>query len=703
MFIAKLYETGKMYKPQTVGFRYDIQGLRGLSILLVIFSYTSYPILSKGYIGVDIFFVISGFLITQLLIQEYETTGRIKFRNFYAKRIKRILPAASIVILAVLAISTLIYRQEGSIITYVESIWASLFLSNYYYASSGTDYFNHETVFILQNYWSLAVEEQIYIVFPLLLLLVMFLLKTRTKVAIFFAIITIVSLLYSFYEITTNPSYAYYSTLSRVWQFSLGCLTAIMAPSIIARLNMKLSKLFAYIGVSLILASLFILEIAPFNSLYLAFIPSFATVLILASDNKGQPFYNLLNNRLFVWLGSISFSLYLWFWPIYVFYTNSQVELPGFLGTITVTIIAILLAWLTTKYIENPIRKNSTLSENPIKTIILGISTILFTVTLPILLILTSPTIQQVSKEISKPETIQELQETIATNVKNPTPYNSETIPQLYELNKNASDLEQYKCINKEETSSELNKNCLYGDRESENTLAVFGDSQAAMWIPVLDIIGKQSDFKVLLLAKTGCPPIAKTTYSNVLMKPSTECDSFKEKAMEIIKTDPEIQTVILAGLTIDKYVTDENQQPITDEKLNLKEWETGYNLTIQELKNYGVKPIIITSTPTLKTSPKTCISANTENVNLCSTTINSKTSTINMEKKVATSNQIRYIDTEQLFCYKTECPVIINNHIVYQDQFHITGTYMQNILYPFTELLYNAVMEPAKPSQADN
>lgn len=690
-----------MNKTSTVDFRYDIQGLRGLSILLVILSYTSYPFLSKGYIGVDIFFVISGFLITKLLVTEYESTHKIRFRNFYAKRVKRIIPAASIVLLAVVTISTILYKQEGSILIYVESLWASVFLSNYYYATSGTDYFNHETVFALQNYWSLGVEEQIYIILPFVMLLTMFMFKTRKKLAAFFALVAVASFAYSLYEISVNPSYAYFSTLSRVWQFAVGGIAAIIFPYILNKINSKFSKIFMYSGIILIFASLVIMELSPINPLYLAFLPTVATVFIIISGENNTTFYNPLNNKILIWLGFISFSLYLWYWPIYTFYTNSQLNLPIMLTMATAFLTSIILAWLTTKYVENPIRRNNILKMNPIKTIILGISTIVFTIMLPMLLILNTPAIQQVSKEEIKPTTLQELQIKISDNVKDLTPYTEETIPQLYELSQDSIQLNQYKCINKEETSSEIDSECLYGDLKSEHTLVVFGDSQAAMWVPALDLIGQQSDFKVMLLAKTGCPPINKTTYSNVLMRPSQECETFKQKAMEIIKTDPTVETVLLTGLTTDKYIIDENQQPIKNNEKNLKEWEAGYSSIIQELKSYKVKPIMITSTPELTISPKTCISANIDNVKPCETTIASKQATIEMEKKVATGNDINYIETEKLFCYQEKCPVIIDNHIVYQDQFHIAGTYMEYILYPFTELLYDATIDTASNNES--
>ena len=247
-------------------FRADVQGLRMVAVVAVILDHLlHWP--AGGFVGVDIFFVISGFLITGLLLREHERTGTISFWGFYRRRIKRILPAATVVVILTVAAGYLLLSRVRATDTLWDGIWASLFAANWNYATEGTDYFQPDVaVSPLQHYWSLSVEEQFYFVWPWLMLLILWVgakarsgATSRSALAVQLAIVAIVvgSFVWSVWETLSSPTWAYFSTFSRAWELGIGAAIAVFAKAC-ARIPDGWRPALGWLGLGGIAVSLFV-------------------------------------------------------------------------------------------------------------------------------------------------------------------------------------------------------------------------------------------------------------------------------------------------------------------------------------------------------------------------------------------------------------------------------------------------------------
>ncbi|WP_454811323.1 acyltransferase family protein [Paenarthrobacter nitroguajacolicus] len=351
--------------------RPDIQGLRAFAVLAVILDHLiGWP--RGGFVGVDIFFVLSGFLITGLLLREFERTGAISFRGFFKRRIKRILPASMLVLLATLAASYFVFNGARWITTLWDAISAALFASNWRFAIAGTDYFQADgPVSPLQHYWSLAVEEQFYFVWPVVLLasIAIYLKivgpKGSPRVAAGIAIISIstLSFLWSLLETQNNSGVAYFSTFSRAWELGLGAILAIFAPTL-SRIPGYLRPVLAWIGLGGMILALFVIEESHSFPAPTALLPVLSTCIVVAAGT-GTGEHRLLaplTNRVARYIGDISFSLYLWHFPVIVI--GSQLIHDSEPFSILVLVGAFtLLSIYSYHLLEDPVRKSSWMEQ----------------------------------------------------------------------------------------------------------------------------------------------------------------------------------------------------------------------------------------------------------------------------------------------------------------------------------------------------
>jgi peptidoglycan/LPS O-acetylase OafA/YrhL len=308
-------------------YRADIQGLRALAVLAVIANHLAgWP--RGSFDGVDVFFVISGYLITGILLREFESRETISFRRFYARRIKRILPVGLFVIGATLCATRVLAGIDRYHFAAKDAIAAVLFAANWRFAHTGVNYFNQALPpSPLQHYWSLSVEEQFYFVWPWLmlgLLLIGFRLRfwrrehARLVAGVAIALISGVSLWFAFAQTASNPTVAYFSTFDRAWELGLGALIAIAAQPL-GRCDPRLRLLVALVGLIGVLVSLFVVRSSPGFPAPWALLPTLSTAAVLGAGAGLQSRSLLaLTNPVSQYLGNISYSLYLWHFPVVV-------------------------------------------------------------------------------------------------------------------------------------------------------------------------------------------------------------------------------------------------------------------------------------------------------------------------------------------------------------------------------------------------
>ncbi len=360
-------------------FRPDIQGLRALSILLVVLFHAGIPGISGGYVGVDVFFVISGFVITGVLLREREATRRTSILNFYGRRARRIIPAASLVIIVTVVAA---FHSLGSLTgheTAVDGQWAAVFLANFHFASSATNYLaSQQPPSALQNYWSLAVEEQFYIVYPTVFLMAASFvtrISLRARLAIVLLTVVVASYAFSIVFTSTNPSSAFFSPLTRAWELALGGLVAVGSDRL-RRVPRSVAAFISWLGLAAIVTAGVTLTSASVYPGALVAIPVLGAGLILAGGTA-QPVWGaerLLRQKPFQLLGLISYSLYLWHWPILIIATQSRgaTSLPVW-DNVLLLLIATLVAGVTYRFLENPMRHSRLLIRRRWASVLMGL------------------------------------------------------------------------------------------------------------------------------------------------------------------------------------------------------------------------------------------------------------------------------------------------------------------------------------------
>ncbi|MGE2715279.1 acyltransferase family protein [Mycolicibacterium litorale] len=326
-----------------------------------------------GFVGVDVFFVLSGFFITGLLLKERTATGSVSFRDFYSRRAKRILPSAVLVLVITVVASYVVFPIFRAKQALIDAFYAAVFAANFRFEALGADYFQKDQPpSPVQHYWSLSIEEQFYFVWPLLLVAIFAATRSRARrgnqyirqwgIFIAMALIVAMSFGWALYLSNSDPNIAYFSTLTRIWELGVGALVAIAGPWI-AKMPFSIRPVLAYLGLAGCVCSLLLIsESVQFPAPWAA-LPVLSTALVVASfhgaEVRGVP---LLTNPVARYFGDTSYTLYLWHWPVIILALAVVPRGPQFY-CIAVT-LALALTALTYFYFENPIRKSSWLSSD---------------------------------------------------------------------------------------------------------------------------------------------------------------------------------------------------------------------------------------------------------------------------------------------------------------------------------------------------
>lgn len=359
-------------------YRPDVEGLRAVAVVAVILFHTKLASFTGGFIGVDVFYVISGFVITGVLLRKVEGSGSLGFGDFYARRARRILPAAGLVLVATILAS---YHWLGFVRgaeVADDAKWCAVFLGNFHFLAIGTNYFSSQLPpSPLQNYWSLGVEEQFYVVYPLGLFLSLLLIpkvSIRHKVMIFTALVIGGSLAWSIYQTSADPYSAYLSSLTRAWELALGGFVTA-GTQYWLRIRRHVGALLTWIGIGGILYAGFAYTGSTAYPGWAAVVPVVGAALIIVGGmSAGRLGVEiLLGTFVFRWIGKLSYSLYLWSWPVLTIAEQETTKSLS-VGQRLLTILAsLVLAIVTYTLIENPIRHSKWVARSWWRGVVLGL------------------------------------------------------------------------------------------------------------------------------------------------------------------------------------------------------------------------------------------------------------------------------------------------------------------------------------------
>jgi peptidoglycan/LPS O-acetylase OafA/YrhL len=351
-----------------------VQGLRAIAVLAVVLYHFWPARFSGGYVGVDIFFVISGFLITAHLMRELTATGTVRLGQFWARRVRRLLPASLLVLLFCALVAMSPYLTPTSALpNEVREILASTFyVENWYLALNSADYLNHSgDPTTVQHYWSLSLEEQFYVMWPLIMLLAAWMAvkwfrgRRRRAVIVALGVVSAASFVFCVVFTITDPAPAYFVTFGRMWQFGVGAMVALI-PALRIR-NAIGSFVLGWAGIAVLVVVIFRFDgQTPFPG-YMAAVPTLAAAAVIAASNAERWWYptRLLALRPAQFVGDISYSLYLWHWPLIIIAPSVPFWGLTIYHRVALLALCFVLAWLTKRFVEDPARGWRVLTSRP--------------------------------------------------------------------------------------------------------------------------------------------------------------------------------------------------------------------------------------------------------------------------------------------------------------------------------------------------
>lgn len=626
--------------------RADIQALRALAIVSVLAFHLWPDHFKGGFVGVDIFFVISGFLISGQLWREIETTGHVKFSKFWARRARRLLPA-SLLVIVVTALTMLLFVPPVWFLGYIDEALGSVgYVQNWVLAAKATDYLAANTALSpFLHFWSLSVEEQYYIFWPLILGVLLVLtralrLKPKAAIAAGLSVIFVLSLAYSIALTIEAPELAYFSTFTRAWEFAGGALIAVIFSG--RSLGRHLKAILIWLGIALMLYAFF-----KFNSHtafpgYWAAMPVFgAMAFLLGGDSRSflAPWW-LFKFWPIAFLGDISYSLYLWHWPIivlapWVLHQNLTTS-----DRVWVATLAILLGFLSKRFVEDPIRFGR-LSKK----------------TSRIQLVASASAMALVAGAILGGAAYAQTRVDSSWSDKNLN-------PSISKVSSDFPNIERTNCrVQKNDSAFSF---CVRGDKNGSVQIGLFGDSHARQYFAPLQALALEHHWRLVIATKNACPLADAATLPAGVAHPS--CKTWNQSLEAFIKTQPKFDLIINSTST---YVTG-----------NFADTAPAYKTEVQRLVSQGNRWLAILDNPKPLASFIGCISAAGKNAaKECGLSRGHAMSPADLLAPVVKGLPgVTYADYTDAYCSETACPPVINNIVVYRDDSHISATFSMTL-----------------------
>jgi peptidoglycan/LPS O-acetylase OafA/YrhL len=669
-------------KSSKKGFRPDVEGLRAVAVGAVLLYHAGVPFAPGGYVGVDVFFVISGFLITGLLVRELEETGTVSLARFYSRRAKRLLPLTVVVLafVVLVALALPLYDPVRMDELSLGVVACALYVMNWLLAARATDYFAAGLqASPVQHFWTLAVEEQFYLIWPALLLAAAWLGRRaarglRPALAATFAAVALASLAYSVYSTEVQAGAAYFSTLTRGWELALGGMLALVPASRLGTRSRWLAFALAWVGLGAILFATFRFNDDTLFPGYAALVPTLGTAAIIAAG-IGSTTISAGPARLLTLgpvrhIGRISYSWYLWHWPPLVFAAAIWGSLSPLEG-IGVLAASYVPAVLSNRLVEKPFLHSKTLTRYPRKALALGGACTGLSVGLGLALFILTPTVPEAPEsQVAGAAALHgdpSLQK--SARAVHPTPREAETQenrPQMYADGCH---------LTFPETEA---PRCVYGHPTSEITVVLFGDSHAMQWFPALNEIAKERDWRLVGLTKAACPPAEVHIYNATLRRSYRECDEWRERTLARIAQDENPDLVVTSSLPT--YRPRENGKRL-DRDASEEAMVDGYASTLRKLRSTGARAVLIEDVPHPNKNIPECVSRSLDRLERCVTPRREALGYPNVNTRAAKQVEgVSLIDPKPEVCLEKTCPAVIGDVLVYRNGAHLTATYVRTL-----------------------
>ena len=638
------------------------------------------PVAEGGFVGLDIFFLLSGFLITGLILGEYRRHGRISIRNFYARRAKRLLPLACSVLFFIVIGSLIIFSTVRQIETAGDVMAAALYFLNWSLIAEGVDYFaiNDGLVSPVQHYWSLSVEEQFYVIWPILLVgcvTVAARLGRQARVIAFGAMapLAAASLAYSIIFTAQNADAAYFSTLTRVWELALGGILAAVLPRATG-IRPLTSNLLVFGGLAAILISGYVFqEIDPYPG-WRALLPVLGTcAVIIGGSATGRALaVRLLAVAPLQYLGKISYAWYLWHWPFIVF----AIAIFGELGPRELVVVT-LAAWVPTeithRLIEEPLRRSRFLNLNPRKALAIGATFSLVAIGSAIAMKTDRIDLSEAPESRVAGALAIDDQAGIQEKVDEVRPFPSRA-------RKDKGEVHEAGCLVLGPVTESPECRFDEGPEDAKRVL-LFGDSHALQYSPALLKLAREKKWNLTVLTRGNCLP-ADAEYKHY-------CDRWRRNMLERVEKEEKPDLTVVASSTLNVYSLKKDGKELSRDESQPHLVEA-MSRTFKRLKNASGKVVLIRDQARAPFLPFDCVAENAKQLRRCAFKPERRADWA-FDFEAAKKEGVPVVDPMPVLCRNQTCPSVIGNALVYRDTYHISATYSRSIATWLGQQLENA------------
>lgn len=629
-------------------YRRDITGLRSIAIIPVVAFHAGASFIPGGFIGVDIFYVISGFLITTLLVTEAETSGRLNLGTFWAKRIRRLVPALVVTLAVTLPIAALL----GSVLSWdtlaTEAVASALFLANVLFWRQATNYFDTgsgQSPFL--HMWSLGVEEQFYIMWPLVIIAVIWLVRRRltlrATLGVVFGGVFVVSFVLSLWLTPTSPDAAFYMLPTRAWEFAGAGILALLPLDRMVTSRVAASVL-GSLGLIVLVYGFVTLSEADRYPGYLAMIPFIGTILLIVSGSGARSVLaSAFESRPAVWIGNVSYSWYLWHWPLIVFAAQILPANPAAMAV--AGLLSLGFGTASYYFVEQPMRLNPFLAKSLRRTYLVGGAA--------------TATVVAIAVGVYASGSVLLRSEPLAT----------------YAAAADTSPRDD--CHGGIEQQFGGVEACILGDPQGERTVVLIGDSHAGHWGAAMDAAATEAGFRLVFRWKSACPSI-NVVIGTIQGVQNPDCAPFREGTMDILDAIRPDAVIISNAYGYDNRVFDTagNKISLTEQR---QRWRDAWIEQIEHIENMGSHVAVVRDNPRMPFNPTLCLSRLGSTPGDCVSTWQESHSIIaefaDATDEVITATGISSVwSVDDDICDEQICHAVDSDGVpVYQDQDHLS------------------------------